>query len=526
MKKLFFFVITVNLSLFAMADIKMPAIFSDNMVLQQDAKLPVWGWAEPNEKIKVSLFSGKNSRTVEAIADSNGKWRLTLPAMKASFDPLTMQIKGKNIVTFKNILIGEVWVCSGQSNMAYKSKKGKKGEIGEKLSEMNMSSIRLFEINSAYAYSPMKKLREKSYSSWKECSSTSAISFSAVGYFFGKEIHGKLKQPVGLIEIAVSSSKIDGWLEPESLNNDFQNLLKEQHRIFEKAKLTQEEKIKCSDPQSSEEYRKGIEKRLPRKYWRHGPGMIYNAMINPVIPFAIKGVIWYQGESDALKAFSYRKRFRALIKGWRKQWGQGDFPFYFVQLPSYSSWIINSVAEVRDSQMSVLDEPNTGMAIAIDLGDPPKYDCHIKNKREVGRRLSLLALQNTYGMKDIIGSGPLYKSMKIDNEKIILEFKNAPKGFLVKGENIKGFLIAGIPAEYEKAPRYDSKKILRYSKQRKFYNAKAEIKGNKIIVWSDKVKKPVAVRYGWKNMPECNIFAKSGLPVAPFRTDDFIAMWK
>ena len=483
------------------ADVRLPSVISDNMVLQQGKSVPIWGWADPCETITVtgSWGSGK----WEATADQDGKWMVKIDSGKAG-GPYEMTVAGKNTLTVKDILVGEVWVCSGQSNMEFALKQAKNS--AEEIADANnYPQIRSFNVGRKVIYTPMYNCGGK----WQVCSAQTAGNFTAVGYFFGRELNKQLNVPVGLIHTSWGGTPAESWMSKEYLENDpnFQPILKRFEETSanypELRKKYQEERQKYD---SIAPKLKAEGKPLPpRPEEPIGPGHaysptgLYNGMIVPILPYGIRGAIWYQGESNAWRAYQYRTLFPAMIKNWRDAWHQGDFPFLFVQLANYmepeSQPVESDWAELREAQLMTLSVPNTGMAVAIDIGEP---DIHPKNKQDVGKRLALWALAKTYG-KNIVYSGPMYTLMEVQGNKAILHFDHVGGGLMAKGDSLKGFAIAGA--------------------DKKFVWADAKIEGNTVVVSSDKVSVPVAVRYAWAKNPVCNLYNKEGLPATPFRTD-------
>jgi sialate O-acetylesterase len=511
----------VLIASFATADVRLPAIISDNMVIQADAKAPIWGWANPNETVTVAI--GKQKQT--ATADANGKWMVKLKPMKLSDKPLEMVIAGKNIITVKNILIGQVWLASGQSNMEMAV-----GNIGnwkagvlnceQEVANAKYPEIRLFTVQKYVTFAPISDCNGR----WVECSPQTVGDFSAVAYFFGRDLYKELKQPVGLINSSWGGTIAETWMSESSLraNPDFAPILQRHEEIIKKYPNGQPDYDKALaqwQKDANEAAKTGkpepAKPALPFGMQNpQGASLLYNGMIAPVVPFAIKGVLWYQGESNTDRSKQYQTLFPALITDWRKQWHEGDFAFYFVQLanffnhqpnnrpsqlPSLGNPDASGWAELREAQTMTLSLPNTGMAVTMDIGDP--YDVHPTNKQEVGRRLALWALAKDYGFKDLVYSGPLYKKMKIEKNGIRIYFDNVGSGIASNGEQLKGFAIAG--------------------EDQKFVWANATVDKNTVLVWSEKINKPVAVRYGWANWIECNLFNKEKLPASPFRTDDW-----
>ncbi|MHB9071542.1 MAG: sialate O-acetylesterase [Sedimentisphaerales bacterium] len=504
----------VLIASFATANIRLPAIISDNMVIQANVKVPIWGWAELNETVTVTIDKQKQT----AIADVGGKWMVKLSAMKPSDTPLEMTVTGKNTITVKNILVGQVWLGSGQSNMqmAVISVIDANTEIRN----ATYPAIRLFSVTRTTAFSPAADCNGR----WVECSPQTVGDFSAVAYFFGRELYKELKQPVGLINSSWGGTIAETWMSAKSLraNPDFSSILQRHEDLIKKYPNGQADYDKAlvqwqKDVNDTQKAGKPQPAKPATPFGPmnpNGASLLYNGMIAPVVPFALKGVIWYQGESNAGRAKQYQTLFPALITDWRTQWQQGDFAFYFVQLANYFTHQPNNRpsqlpslgkpeasdwAELRQAQMMTLSLPNTGMAATMDIGDP--YNIHPKNKQEVGRRLALWALAKNYGFKDLVYSGPLYKNMKIEKNKIRIYFDNVGSGLVSNGDQLKSFSIAG--------------------EDQKFVWANAAIDNNTVLVWSEEIDKPVAVRYGWAKWIECNLFNKEKLPAGPFRTDNW-----
>ncbi len=638
----------VSVSLNVNAEVKLPRIFSSNMVLQQGIENPVWGWASKGEQITVTF----NNKTIRTKTDNEGKWSIKLPAQEYG-GPYTLTIKGKNTVVFDNILIGEVWVCSGQSNMEFHV--GQSNNAETEIASSNFPKIRLFTVPKAVAQTPQSDI---SSGEWVECSPESVSNFSAVGYYFGRDIFNELNVPVGLIHTSWGGTVAETWSSAETISKDpdLKGKLTELQYLdfnkYQEEKLTQIKKILGGElpendmgmengqpvwsandfddnswktiktPMYWEQqgyldidgigwYRKEIELTeeqtfasatlhlgkvddsditflngieigkteglydkeriytIDSKYLRPGknmivvrvndtggnggiwgdpneqflavgnekieisgdwkfkiskavigqvnvgpnsyPTLLFNGMINPILPYGIKGAIWYQGESNADRAKQYQRVFPDMIKDWRMHWNQGDFPFLFVSLanfnppvetPSESNW-----AELREAQTKTLSLPNTGMALAIDIGEAD--DIHPKNKQDVGKRLALNALKIAYN-KDIVYSGPMYKSVEFKDGKAFITFMESGSGLMAKDKYgyLKGFTIAGA--------------------DKKFRWAKAEIVDNKtVVVYSDEIKDPKSVRYGWANNPDdVNLYNIEGLPANPFRTDEWPGITK
>ena len=488
------------------ANVMVPSIFSSGMVLQRNAPIPVWGKAAPGEKITVSF----NGQEIQSAAGEDSLWRVTLSATHEG-GPYTMTIAGNDTVVLTNVLVGEVWICSGQSNMEFTM--AKSIDADKDIPEANHPNIRLFLIKKKVADTAQFTCEAR----WEDCTPTSAKNFSAVAYYFGRRLHEVLNVPIGLVQPTWGGTSAECWTSREVLESSSElvpilDKWREDLVRYPEAKKEYDAKL----PQVMADWEAAATKARasgqagpPRPQEPRGPGTRntpggqFNAMIAPIIPFAMKGVIWYQGEANAARAFQYRTLFPVMITDWRHRWGQGDFPFYFVQLPnlkrgpepSKSGW-----AELREAQLMTLSLPNAGMAVTIDVGD--STNLHPTNKKPVGLRLARIAEALLYGKSDEEYSGPIYKSMKIEGVNVRLQFDHVGGG-LVAGENasLSGFTISGA--------------------DKKFYSAEATIKGDEIIVSSSNVLSPVSIRYAWADNPHCNLYNKAGLPASPFRTDDW-----
>ena len=458
-----------------LADVRMSKIFSDNMVLQRDTEITVWGWADSGEQVTVTL--GGQNRVAETGID--GRWEVSLTSMKAG-GPFKMLVNGKNSLEFSNILVGDVWICSGQSNMEWPISRS--ADADNEIAHADYPEIRLFTVPREIAVIPADDLAG---GNWEECSPETVASFSAVGYFFGRHIHKETGVPVGLINSSWGGTIAETWISRETMGtiDDFKEVMASADLID--LQQRQAETVNGG----------------PNSF----PTLLFNGMINPVTSFNIKGAIWYQGESNAGRAYQYREVFPALITDWRKQWGQGELPFFFVQLANFMAPVSDPVesgwAELREAQAMTLSLPATGMAVAIDIGEAD--DIHPLNKQDVGKRLALSALKVTYG-RDIVHSGPVYDYMRVEGDGIRIGFTSTGSGLMSKDKYgyLKGFTIAG--------------------KDRKFHWARAIIENNDVVVYSDQVSNPVAVRYAWANNPDdANLCNNEGLPASPFRTDDW-----
>jgi len=621
-------------------EIQLPKLISDGMVLQRATEIKIWGWADEGEEVEIDFLNKK----YKTIADALGDWSIKISNLKAG-GPFEMKIVGNNTITIQNILIGDVWVCSGQSNMELTLERASP-LYPKEIANCENSNIRYFKVPRTFNFqSPQKDIAG---GKWMSAHPKNILQFSALSYFFADELYQKYQIPIGLINTALGGSPVEAWLSEEALKS-FPKHYKEaiQFKDDDLIKRIQENdrnrinswyqqlnqndegykstNWKSPDMEDSDWatmdipgywadenlgrvngvvwFRKEIDvpssmidkdvKLLlgrivdadsvfvngtfvgnttyqypPRRYtipkgvlkegknsmvirvvnnsgrggfvldkeyamktateiidlsgkWKYRlggsmnrlkgqtairwkPMGLYNAMIAPLLNYKIKGVIWYQGESNTRAAEAYDQLFPAMINNWRKDWQQGDFPFLFVQLanfmeasryPMESNW-----ARLRESQTKALQLPNTGMAVTIDIGE--WNDIHPLNKKDIGKRLALNAQRIAYDEKQIVHASPLYQSMKVKHDKIILTFENVGSGLLSKDGGLKEFAIAG--------------------KDKKFVWAKAKIKKNKVIVCSNKVKHPVAVRYAWANNPQhANLYNKEGLPASPFRTDDW-----
>ncbi len=646
-----FALLVVHCSWFAVPaeDVAPAALFTDNMVLQRDIELPVWGRATPKAKVTVIFKKQK----IAALADENGEWSVTL-APESAGGPFDLKIVGKDSIILSNILIGEVWICSGQSNMEWSVSNSNNAE--EEIAAADYPNIRLFQVNHATS---LNHQDDVDAGGWQACSPATVPGFSAVGYFFGRTLHEELGIPIGLIKTAWGGTIAEAWTAGEFLRemDDFAEVMDSLQTT-----ATTEEELQAEYEAKVQAWQQAVDAKIanaqeggpawehedvdetswdsmelpvlwesaglpgfdgiawfrtsfeldstfngnftlslgpiddqditfingvkigatgvyntPREYtvpdgllkpgknvvavqaldtgggggiwgdasqmwlknadestnidlsgeWKYKvgvslsdvpprpaspdspnrPTVLYNAMLEPLMPYAIRGAIWYQGESNATRAYQYRELFPTMINSWRANWSQGDFPFYFVQLANFrqvrdlpveSDW-----AELREAQSMTLSLPNTGQAVIIDIGDAD--DIHPKNKQDVGKRLALNALALDYG-QDIVYSGPVYTSMSIDDNRIKLIFDHVGGGLVAKDGDLSGFAIAG--------------------EDKKFVWAEAVIDGNTVVVSSPEVDNPVAVRYAWADNPVCNLYNTEGLPASPFRTDEWDGITK
>lgn len=464
------------------------SLFSPGAVLQRGVEVPVWGTADNGEKVKVK-FQGQ-----EAVASTvGGKWMVRLNKLKAG-GPYTMTISGQNTVRIPNVLVGEVWVASGQSNMVWPLKSANGAE--KAIANSTDSKMRLFTVPREAADTPRRDVK----SNWVECTPETVEDFSAVAYFFGRELRKTLGVPVGLINSSVGGTPAAAWTRHEILANDpFLRRILDEHKQAISSYLSEQARYEKTLGESSPRQKTQTKPDNPKTSFKR-PSGLYNAMIAPLIPYAFKGVIWYQGEQDGKMGYRYGKLFPAMIRGWRQDWGQGDFPFLFVQIAPFSPKAPEGAwAELREAQrLTSLTVPKTGMAVITDYGTPATV--HPEDKEPVGVRLALAARALAYG-EHIVYSGPVYKSLKVRGSQAEVSFGGTGGGLIAKNGELTGFTIAG--------------------KDGKFVNAEARILGNKVLVSSPDVPNPAAVRFGWLNYPIVNLFNKEGLPASPFRTDSF-----
>ncbi len=547
---------------FAFADVKLAGLFADNMVLQRDAKVAIWGTAEPGEQVTVEVGlegthlnpSGRLGshwdlvRPPAVTADADGRWRVEfgpLRAVKITRNPpadagrfgalgpptppdkwpqtdrlVRITVTGKNTVTLNNILIGDVWLCSGQSNMAMSV--ASSANAKEEIAAADLPNIRLFTVPRRPAEQPAADVAGP----WVACGPKTVGPFSAVGYFFGRDLHKALDVPIGLIHSSWGGTAAELWTSAEGLADDEALkgflLLREERMIRHVAAQSDYQKLLAAWEKAAKQAAAAGQPPPAKPKAPPSLGLLptglYNGMIAPLVGFRIAGTIWYQGEANAgdqARAGQYDILFPAMIRDWRKQWGY-DFPFLFVQLANYkqrraepgeSAW-----ARLREAQLKTLALPATGMAVIIDVGDAG--DIHPKNKQDVGKRLALAARAVAHGQKDVVFSGPIFKAMKVEGERVRLSFDHVGGGLLVRARAdepsqndssatgappLAGFAVAGA--------------------DRKFVRAEAKIEGDQVVVWSAQVAGPVAVRYGWADNPDCNLYNKEGLPASPFRTD-------
>lgn len=448
------------------ADVKLPSIFSDNMALQQGVPLKVWGWADNGEEVTVTA----GSNTVKTIA-KDGKWKVEVPAL-TNYGPVAFKVSGKNTLEPKNVIVADVWLCSGQSNMEWTVSRS--DNAAEETANAKYPSIRVFMVPKVASNEPKEDIAAK----WIEVSPETIPNVTAVGYFFGRELHKTLDRPIGLINDSWGGTLCEAWTSAEPLAAD-----PDYAAILARGEAANKDEKQKNSP--------------------NRPSVLYNGMIAPIVPYGIKGAIWYQGEGNTGRAEQYQKLLPTMIADWRKQFGQGDFPFYVVQLANFlardNAPVESAWAELREAQwLTGVNTPNAGTAIIIDIGE--EKDIHPKNKQDVGKRLAYLALKNTYG-KDIPSQGPVFKKLTVNGNKAHVSFDHVHGGLVSKGDELKGFAICG--------------------EDKKWVWAKATIEGDTVVLEAKEVAQPVAVRYGWANNPEVSLYNKAGLPAGPFRSDNF-----
>ncbi len=475
----------------ALADVSVPNIFSNHMVLQQQQANKIWGRADAGEKVTVTIADQKH----QTQADAQGMWHVMLQNLPAG-GPHELVIRGENEIKLSDVLVGEVWICSGQSNMAWRVNNAWNADLVSLTA--NHPGLRMINFPQVGTQEPVW---EHKNATWMVCSPETVSGFSAVGFFFGRQLHESLGVPVGLINNAWGGSACEAWIARDILERagKYEAMLER----GDKAAAQLETLSAKSDLTDAEKTQVNNLKRLVNGNQR--PANIYNGVLKSHLGYGIRGAIWYQGESNASRAYQYRDLFPLMIKSWRDEWGQGDFPFYWVQLadfraekaePAESDW-----AELREAQTMTMSKlANTGEAVIIDIGEGK--DIHPKNKLDVGLRLARLALANDYGVK-IASRSPIFSSMEKQDGKIVLSFDHVDAGWRpFDVSEPRGFAIAGEDKQFVWA---DAKLL----------------KDGRIEVSSSQVPNPVAVRYAWADNPICNMFDGAGLPLTPFRTDDW-----
>ncbi|HCN27777.1 MAG TPA: sialate O-acetylesterase [Verrucomicrobiales bacterium] len=508
-------------TLAARAEIKLPALFSDGMVFQQGRPVPVWGSAGPDEDVTV-VFAGQTQVT---RADLDGRWRVTLDPLLVSAQPAELTVSGNGTVVVKDILVGEVWLCSGQSNMQWTVAQSANPE--QETAAAKYPQIRMFSVERATAMTPARDVA----GAWKTATPENAAQFSAVAYYFGRHLHNALKVPVGLVNTSWGGTRVEAWTSREALEDrpcaaqllsDWDGILQSWDGAAETARFEvaraawkeQVDKLKAEN----EKLPAGQKKPLPSAprapddpgKTPHFPAALFNTMVSPLIPYAIQGAIWYQGESNQNRAVQYQELLPTLINDWRTRWNS-EFSFYIVQLAGYGNrkpatsdpGVDDTWAELQEAQyLTAITLPGCGLAVTNDIGE--KDDIHPKNKQEVGRRLALWALAKDYGRADTVHSGPLFKNSMIEGGKVRLQFDHVGGGLKTRdGGPLKHFQIAGA--------------------DQKWHWAEAVVSGDEVHVSSPQVPAPAGVRYAWAAWPEgANLVNAEGLPASSFRTDEFI----
>ena len=441
------------------AKVTLPAILGDHMVLQQNTNVALWGWADPNEVVTVT--ASWNNAAATDTANNHADWRVTLTTPAAG-GPYTITVAGYDTVVIEDVLVGEVWLASGQSNMEWSARSGI-DRAAEEIAQADYPKIRLFQVAKRSASGPQLDVDGE----WVVCRPETMVSFSAVAYFFGRKVYQYLKQPVGLINSSWGGTPAETWIPPEVVATD-DTLRQAAARLSE----------------------------VP--WCPVSPGATYHSMIAPLTSFPLAGVIWYQGEGNTINAETYDRTFAALIRSWRQQW-QREFPFYYVQIAPFRYGRPLEAVLVREGQQRVSALPNTGMVVTTDIGNPD--DIHPQNKQAVGGRLARWALRHTYGYDTVAYAGPRYRRMEVAGNQARIYFDHAEHGLRSEGKTLTHFQMAG--ADHT------------------FVDATAVIQDSTVVVSAPSVKQPVAVRFGWSNTAEPNLFGADGLPAAPFRTDDW-----
>ncbi len=477
----------------SVADVRLPGMFSDAMVLQRDIKLPVWGWAEPGEEITVTIAGQKATAT----ADKDGKWRVTLAPLKADGKPQELTVTGKNTIVIKDVLVGEVWLCGGQSNMQVGVNHVPNAE--QEIASANFPQIRMYAWVQPPSAVPLKDHQGRR----AVCSPQVVSTWTAVGFFFARHVHQQLGVPVGIMNMSLGSMPIQTFTSIQSLKPI--PIVKDAMEAYEKRLQDRLDGKEVPAVKAEDNVLIKHLNEIPGSKAEQ-PETLYNSSIVPIAPYALRGALWYQGEKYTIPpgyCDYYAQALAALITEWRRVWGQGDFPFGVVQLPGFGKRQEDAIGdgwpEIREAQWKATQSvTNAGLVVTIDLGEA---DIHPKNKQDVGKRLAFWALANVYGKTDLVWRGPTYKSMQIEGDRIRITFDSNGGSSQINGSAPAGCAIAG--------------------KDKTFHVTQTKLDGNAVIVWSDKVKEPLAVRYAWAGNPVGNISNPSGLPAMPFRTDDW-----
>lgn len=485
------------------AEVRLPAVISDHMLLQQGVPARVWGWAGPDETVQVQ-FRGRSYTATAPLPGESGDWEVFLAPSEAG-GPFRLEVRGSNTIAIEDVLVGDVWVASGQSNMDWSVRRSR--DPDEEIAQANFPRIRLFKVARNVADEPLEDVE----GAWQPCTPESVEHFSAVGYYFARHLHRKLGHPVGVIQTAWGGTPAQAWVSRPHLESDpaLTPALEKWQQVL--AEYPERQKEHLAEVARWEREAAAAKKngepvpRRPRRPFGPGhpwtPGGLFNAMISPLVPYAVRGAIWYQGETNAhlAEAHLYRSLFPALIQDWRAHWRVGPFPFLFVQLanfrktPEGSEW-----PELREAQLMTLGVRNTGMAVTIDIGNPE--DIHPKNKQDVGKRLALAARALAHG-EDLVYSGPVFRRVTTEGTGLRVWFDHVGGGLESREGDLTGFEVAGA--------------------DRRFVSASARIDSGNVVVSSPEVERAVAVRYGWSGSPVCNLYNAEGLPASPFRSDDW-----
>lgn len=465
----------------AASTLSLAGMFTDHMVLQRECDAAIWGTAKSGSTIQISPSWTKE--VFEATTNEGGHWRTTIKTPTAGGPFKVGVTSGAETKQLSDVLVGEVWICSGQSNMQWKMRGFGVDHFKEDVEKAKYPRIRFCDVPQVIALAGQDHVDAR----WSVCNPQTTLAFSAVGYFFGSRLHQELDVPIGLISTNWGGSSAEAWVSPEILKKDFPEF---------NAQYAANEKIAKQNGFLFNRSRKP-----PQGLNQRNPSVLYNSMIRPLIPFSFRGVVWYQGESNVRAPKQYRSLFPTMIRDWRSRWGQGDFPFYFVQIApfAYKTEPV-SAAFLREAQTMALSEPNTGMVVTMDIGNPSNI--HPKQKKPVGERLATLALKHNYGQKNLVASGPMYAGYSIENGTVRIRFDSVGGGLISSDDKpLSHFTVAAA--------------------DKTFVKAKAVIVGDTIVVSCDQVPQPVAVRFAWSSGDTPNLANKTGLPASSFRTDDW-----
>jgi sialate O-acetylesterase len=505
-----------------LAQVRVSALFGDHMILQRDRPIVVWGWGTPSENVRVSLAE----QTTETKVAQDGRWTCTFKPMAASANPTEMKIQATNEILLKDILVGDVWLCSGQSNMEW----GLGGcDAPEDIQTANFPLIRHFGVEANFAASPQPNVKGR----WNVCKPETVPGFTAVGFYFARRVQEETGIPIGLLRSSVGGTNIECWMSQETLMNTpalqpYAKVMRDSLAQYQNDLREVIPKVELWTKQSRDAISTGDQVPMPpaipefpfgEKMFRPRCVTLHNGMIHPLKPFALKGGLWYQGENNAgnpADGFQYIEKKRAMINDWRQWFGDPDLPFYFVQLaawqkPTNEPGLADGWAFFRDAQRQCLSLPHTGMVVAIDVGDAD--DIHPKNKYDVGERLARWALANEYSKPTEV-SGPLFRSLKIDGNKAIIDFDHVGSGLVAGSKTGRN------PVEFSES--IPLKRFAIAGQDRKWYWAEAKIEGNRVVCSHPSVPDPVAIRYAFSMNPQgANLYNRDGLPASPFRTDDW-----